>query len=79
LTAVILAKVSGREVPRATNVMAVTGLGIPITQPNISAHYPTRAVTPPIKQSAITNAGYPFPQVTGGTAAKINFQGIWQK
>ena len=38
LHAVILAKVSGSEVPRATKVIAVVAFGIPSTQPTISAH-----------------------------------------
>lgn len=48
LAAVIEAKVSGKEVPRATNVIAVTESLIPHTHPNISAAYPTITVTPPI-------------------------------
>jgi len=48
LAAVILANVSGREVPRATRVMAVTDSSIPTTQPKSSAIYPTTAVTAPI-------------------------------
>ena len=48
LAAVILAKVSGREVPRATIVMAVTDSSMPTTQPKSSASSPTTAVTRPM-------------------------------
>ena len=39
--AAILAKVSGSEVPRATNVMAVTDGNIPRTHPKRLANSPT--------------------------------------
>jgi len=61
LAAVILANVSGSDVPRATRVMAVTELGSPITQPSKPATSPTIAVTPPMKHKAIMNEGYPPP------------------
>eukprot|EP00732_Lithocolla_globosa_P002179 Lithocolla_globosa_v1_NODE_1348_length_2647_cov_12.946373.p3 type:complete len:111 gc:universal NODE_1348_length_2647_cov_12.946373:2390-2058(-) len=46
--AVLLAKVSGSDVPKATKVMAVTVSFKPIAQPNRLAKSPIRAVTPPI-------------------------------
>ena len=61
LAAVILANKSGREVPSATRVMAVTEFGNPITHPSIAAVSPTIAVIPPMKHKAIQNAGYPPP------------------
>ena len=76
LAAVILAKVSGNEVPRATRVIAVTESGIPHTHPSIDATSPTMAVTPPMKVRATMNAGHPPPQCTGGTNAKTTFQVI---
>jgi len=57
LQAVILANVSGKEVPRATRVMAVTESGKPQTHPSIEATAPTIAVTPPMKHKAMTKAG----------------------
>lgn len=60
--AAILANVSGREVPRATNVIAVTESRIPITHPSIDATSPTTAVTDPINANAVINAGHPLPQ-----------------
>lgn len=46
--AVLLAKVSGREVPRATKVIAVTDGLSPITHPKMVATSPTNIVTRPI-------------------------------
>lgn len=60
--AVIEANVSGRDVPRATKVMAVTGSFIPTTHPSIDAVSPTIAVTAPMKVKATRNAGQPLPQ-----------------
>lgn len=42
------AKVSGKEVPRATKVMAVTLFFNPTRQPNMLARSPTTAVKSPI-------------------------------
>ena len=49
--ATIDAKVSGNEVPRATNVMAVTDGLTFRTQPNKLANSPTTAVTTPMKNN----------------------------
>ena len=59
--AVILAKVSGREVPMATKVIAVTPGLSPITQPMAVATEPTIAVRPPMKQMATKKQGTPPP------------------
>ena len=77
--AVILAKVSGKDVPRATIVMAVTASGSPMTQPNKEATSPTIAVTIPMKAKATPKAGYPPPHLTGGTQANSTFQLIVMK
>lgn len=57
LAAVIEAKVSGREVPKATKVMAVTDSLMPREQPRIVATSPTMAVTKPIQERAMKKAG----------------------
>lgn len=79
LAAVILANVSGSEVPRATRVIAVTESGIPHTHPSIEAQSPTIAVTPPIKVSATMNAGHPPPHWVGGTHANATFHVMFRK
>lgn len=48
LAAVILAKVSGSEVPSATKVIAVMELSIGMTQPSKVANYSTIAVQRPM-------------------------------
>ena len=62
LQAVILANVSGNEVPKATKVIAVIEFGSPIAQPIYDATSPTIAVTPPINERATPKAGHPPPQ-----------------
>lgn len=57
--AVIDAKVSGREVPKATNVIAVTDSLIPITQPRAVAISPIRKVTAPMYINDTTKHPYP--------------------
>ena len=74
LAAVILANVSGREVPIATRVIAVICGSIPKTQPTNSATVPTIPVIIPIKVKAIIKAGLPPPYLTGGTIANRSFQ-----
>ena len=59
LAAVIEAKVSGKEVPRATKVMAVIDCLSPTTHPKTVAISPTTAVTTPIMARATTK--HPFP------------------
>ena len=53
LAAVILAKVSGREVPMATRVMAVTAALRPTVQPRTVATSATMAVVIPMKVRAM--------------------------
>jgi hypothetical protein len=77
--AVILANKSGRDVPRATKVIAVTDFGIPTKHPNIAATSPTTTTMRPMKVKATQNAGYPPPQLTGGTHANNTFQVIVTK
>ena len=62
LAAFIEAKVSGREVPIATKVMAVTPGLSPMTHPMTPAISPTIAVSPPIKEIAARKQGTPPPQ-----------------
>ena len=57
--AAIEAKVSGREVPRATNVIAVTDGLILRTHPKRSANSPTTYVTIPMKASDTKKVGTP--------------------
>ena len=55
--AVILANVSGNEVPNATRVIAVIESYMGMTQPSIVAASPTIAVITPMNNSATKNAG----------------------
>jgi hypothetical protein len=74
--------VSGREVPRATRVIAVIESSMPRRQPNISAKLPTTAVTMPIYISAMTNDNLPPIILVGGTDENRTFQKIevkWTK
>ena len=73
LAAVMLAKVSGSEVPMATNVIAVTPGFSPITHPIAPAISPTTAVSAPIKAMAARKQGMPPPQCGGGQQAKRTF------
>lgn len=79
LAAVILAKVSGREVPMATKVMAVTPGLRPITHPMTLAISPTTAVRAPMKQMAAIKQGIPPPQCGGGQHEKSTFHPIDRK
>jgi len=74
LAAVMLAKVSGREVPMATMVIAVICGYRPTTHPIASATSPTTPVIIPINDSAMMKAGFPPPHLIGGTIAKKSFQ-----
>ena len=77
--ATILAKVSGSEVPMATNVMAVTDGSKPATHPRTVATSPTTAVTIPINDKAMRKAGIPPPIFGGGTRANNTFHPIVAK
>ena len=79
LAAVILAKVSGSEVPIATKVMAVTPGLRPMTQPITPAISPTIAVNAPMKQIAAIKHGMPPPQWGGGQQENRSFQPIEKK
>ena len=79
LAAVMLAKVSGSDVPIATKVIAVTEFYKPMTHPSIVATSPTMAVIIPMKVKAMKNAGTPFPIYAGGTKAKRTFQNMLAK
>jgi hypothetical protein len=79
LAAAIDAKVSGREVPRATNVIAVIEGFIPRTHPNKLANSPTTAVTTPIKHKHPMKAAHPPIQWTGGIKAKKIFHPMQMK
>ena len=74
LAAVMLAKVSGSEVPMATIVMAVICGWMPITHPIASATAPTTPVIIPMKVSAIMKAVFPSPHLIGGTKENKSFQ-----
>ena len=76
LAAVTLAKVSGRDVPIATIVIAVICGLSPITHPITSATSPTTPVIIPMKLSAIMKAGFPPPHLIGGTNENKSFQVI---
>jgi hypothetical protein len=76
------AKVSGRDVPRATKVIAVIAGSIPSTHPKRFANSPTTAVTTPIMTRAITKQAQPPRYCGGGTIAKMIFQPMqtkWRK
>ena len=60
LAAVMDAKVSGSDVPRATIVIAVTDYSIPKTHPRTLAISPTTAVTRPIIPRDTMKAAFPF-------------------
>lgn len=76
LAAAIEAKVSGRDVPRATKVIAVMEGFIPSTHPKRLENSPTTAVTIPIKQRHPKKQAHPPIQCGGGMKAKNNFQPI---
>lgn len=77
--AVTDANVSGREVPRATIVIAVTDWGIMKQHPIRLANSPTMSVTRPIQMRAPVNAAHPLQYFGGGIVAKTSFQPIAQK
>lgn len=69
--AVLLANKSGRLVPSATNVKAVTSFFRPIRHPNMVARSPTTAVKRPIIPRATPNVTQPPAHEQGGHIAKI--------
>ena len=58
--AIMLEKVSGHEVPIATNVRAVMPGGMPTEQPNMFANSPTIAVIKPTDRSANGKVNQPY-------------------
>ena len=58
--AVILAKVSGREVPNATIVIAVIESSIPSSHPRRVANYSTIKVQAPMNIKETTNEAFPL-------------------
>lgn len=74
--AVILAKVSGNEVPRATTVIAATDSLIPKQQPKTVATSPTINVTSPIYANDMKKHGPPAYMLGGGQVAKATFHPI---
>ena len=71
IAAHLLANKSGRLVPSATKVMAVTSALRPIRQPNIVARSPTITVRSPIIPRATQNVNQPPNHVQGGQTANI--------
>ena len=74
VAACLLANKSGRLVPRATNVMAVTLSLSPMRHPKSPARSPIIMVTPAIIARARKKASHPPQMEGGGTIAKI----IWK-
>mmetsp|Transcript_59543 Transcript_59543/g.128840 ORF Transcript_59543/g.128840 Transcript_59543/m.128840 type:complete len:201 (+) Transcript_59543:409-1011(+) len=74
LAAVIDAKVSGKLVPKATNVIAVMPSGMPMVQPSRLAMSLVMAVTMPTIARAEKNVAQPLQRSVGGTSTKIPFQ-----
>ena len=79
LAAVMLANVSGRDVPMATKVIAVIPGLSPMTQPIAPATSPTMAVRAPMKKREARKHGMPPPLCGGGHNAKQTFQPIEKK
>merc|ERR1719409_194631 len=74
VAALLEAKVSGREVPRATKVMAVMASGRVSRQPKMLAMSATKAVSTPMYARATKKVTQPPCQLVGGTVAKMTFQ-----
>ena len=69
------AKVSGREVPSATKVIAVTESLVPIRQPIWEAKSEMSTTWPAMTTSAPTKQSQPPHRPGGGTSERIAFQG----
>jgi len=63
MAATLLANVSGRLVPRATNEIAVTASFRPIVQPKLDARSPMKAVSTPIPDIDTVKQAQP-PQIS---------------
>lgn len=77
--AAIEANVSGREVPKATKVMAVIDGLIPRTHPKRFANSPTTAVTIPMNARDVKKHAHPPAIWGGGIKEKNSFQPIVTK
>mmetsp|Transcript_28735 Transcript_28735/g.72731 ORF Transcript_28735/g.72731 Transcript_28735/m.72731 type:complete len:325 (+) Transcript_28735:696-1670(+) len=75
VAAILDAKRSGMEVPRATNVMPVIMPSMSSTQPKISARSAMRAVTRPMKKREPTKQTQPPRYWLEGQRAKSSFHG----
>ena len=71
VAAVLLAKRSGKLVPKATKVMAVTASLRPMRQPKMLAKSPMRAVRRPMNTRPTMNVNQPPQILGGGTKANI--------
>mmetsp|Transcript_11533 Transcript_11533/g.11485 ORF Transcript_11533/g.11485 Transcript_11533/m.11485 type:complete len:141 (-) Transcript_11533:597-1019(-) len=79
MVACLLANVSGKEVPKATILIAVRDCLSVITHPSKAANSPTIAVRHPMKISEIRNEGHPCQCFAGGTVAKRTFHPMHKK
>merc|ERR1740138_589979 len=79
IAAVFDAKVSGREVPRATKVIAQSSALKDMAQPRRLARSLMKAVQMPIMTSAQKKVATPFWKSVGGTRANSTFQGKLKK
>ena len=70
---------SGKDVPSATNVIAVAAFLSPITHPNKVATSPTTAVTRPMKTRDTQKANHPLQYLAGGIHANRTFHPIVRK
>lgn len=71
VAAVLLANRSGKLVPKATNVIAVTSDSNPMRQPKILAKSATTAVRRPMKIRETIKQSHPPQMLGGGISAKI--------
>ena len=69
MAAARLANKSGKDVPSATKVMAVTVSSSPTKQPKMEAKSPIKAVRMPITAKDTKNVNQPPQILTGGTIA----------
>lgn len=75
MAAARLANKSGKDVPSATKVMAVTVSSSPTKQPKMEAKSPMKAVRIPITAKDTKNVNQPPQILTGGTIANNIYRG----
>mmetsp|Transcript_67355 Transcript_67355/g.191129 ORF Transcript_67355/g.191129 Transcript_67355/m.191129 type:complete len:205 (+) Transcript_67355:445-1059(+) len=75
IAAVLEANVSGKEVPRATNVIAQIEGGMSRAHPSRFARSPMKAVQIPIMSREHAKHAFPPQNSVGGTAANSTFHG----